>query len=87
MGNNKENKKIAIGCDHGGFLLKQEILKHLDAEGVEYETSVVMTQRLSIIPKLRLKSQILFQKGNIRSEFWSAERESECRLPQTRLRV
>lgn len=25
--------KIAIGCDHGGFTLKQLILKHLDQKG------------------------------------------------------
>ena len=27
---------IAIGSDHGGYLLKEEIKKHLDAEGIEY---------------------------------------------------
>ncbi|MCD8010310.1 MAG: ribose 5-phosphate isomerase B [Lachnospiraceae bacterium] len=27
---------IAIGCDHGGFALKQEILAWLDHEGIEY---------------------------------------------------
>ncbi len=27
---------LAIGCDHGGYALKQEILKHLEAQGVEY---------------------------------------------------
>ncbi len=27
---------IAIGCDHGGFALKQEILAWLDREGIEY---------------------------------------------------
>ncbi len=27
---------IAIGSDHGGWALKQEILKHLEAKGVEY---------------------------------------------------
>ena len=25
---------IALGCDHGGFFLKQEIIKHLEAQGV-----------------------------------------------------
>jgi len=27
---------LAIGCDHGGYALKQEILKHLEEKGVEY---------------------------------------------------
>lgn len=26
---------IAIGCDHGGFQYKQEIIKHLQARGIE----------------------------------------------------
>lgn len=28
---------IAIGCDHGGFELKKEILKHLDGRNIEYK--------------------------------------------------
>lgn len=32
-----ENKVIAIGCDHGGFALKQEIIKHLTKKGIDYE--------------------------------------------------
>lgn len=28
---------IAIGSDHGGFTLKQEILKHLEERGLEYK--------------------------------------------------
>lgn len=27
---------LAIGCDHGGFALKCAIIKHLNANGVEY---------------------------------------------------
>lgn len=27
---------IAIGCDHGGYALKCEIIKHLDEIGIEY---------------------------------------------------
>lgn len=27
---------IAIGCDHGGFELKKEIMAHLDKRGLEY---------------------------------------------------
>ena len=28
---------IAIGCDHGGYELKQEVLKHLEERGIEYK--------------------------------------------------
>lgn len=28
---------IAIGCDHGGYELKLEILKYLDEKGIEYQ--------------------------------------------------
>ncbi len=28
---------IALGSDHGGFILKQEIIKHLEERGLEYK--------------------------------------------------
>lgn len=28
---------IALGCDHGGFELMQEVIKHLEARGLEYK--------------------------------------------------
>lgn len=28
---------IAIGCDHGGYELKQEIIKYLESKGMEYK--------------------------------------------------
>lgn len=28
---------VAIGCDHGGFELKQEVLKFLEQTGIEYK--------------------------------------------------
>ena len=31
------NDMLAIGSDHGGFALKQEIMKHLDEKGVAYK--------------------------------------------------
>lgn len=29
-------KIIAVGCDHGGYLLKLEVLKHLSERGIKY---------------------------------------------------
>ena len=29
--------RIALGSDHGGFELKQEIIKHLEEKGIEYK--------------------------------------------------
>ena len=28
---------IAIGCDHGGYKLKEEIKKYLEEKGIEYK--------------------------------------------------
>ena len=28
---------IAVACDHGGYVLKKEILKHLEERGLEYK--------------------------------------------------
>lgn len=27
---------IAIGCDHGGYALKQRVIRHLEEKGIEY---------------------------------------------------
>lgn len=28
---------VALGCDHGGYVLKQEIIRYLEAEGIAYK--------------------------------------------------
>ena len=29
--------RVALGSDHGGFELKQEIIKHLEEKNIEYK--------------------------------------------------
>lgn len=37
MPNYKKGDVIALGSDHGGFQLKQEIIKHLEEKGIEFK--------------------------------------------------
>lgn len=30
-----ENKRIVIGCDHAGFVLKQKVVEHLKSRGID----------------------------------------------------
>ena len=32
-----KNEVIAVACDHGGFALKGEIIRHLEERGIKYE--------------------------------------------------
>ena len=29
--------KIAIGCDHAAYEMKQQVMKHLEEKGIEYK--------------------------------------------------
>ena len=42
--------KIAIGCDHGGYLLKQDILIWLEEHDYESRTSAATTPKAWTIP-------------------------------------
>lgn len=47
--------KIAVGCDHGGFELKQAVMQFLQDNGYEYQDfGTYDTQFLQIIPMLLL---------------------------------
>lgn len=35
---------LAIGCDHGGYGLKQEIMKHLEEKGIAYKDYGCMSE-------------------------------------------
>ncbi len=45
-----EKLKIAIGCDHGGYLLKEKIIQYLDAVGVEYKDFGTYTKESTDYP-------------------------------------
>ena len=42
---------IAIGSDHGGFKLKQSIMSHLDARGIEYKDFGTFTEESCDYPE------------------------------------
>lgn len=49
------NDTIAIGCDHGGFELKNEILKHLQERGIKYKDFGVLENRSVDYPEIAVK--------------------------------
>lgn len=46
---------IAIGSDHAGFALKQEVVKYLKEKGIEIKEMGCMTAQAAIIPWLPRK--------------------------------
>ena len=45
-----EKLKIAIACDHGGFLLKEKIIQYLEAVGLEYKDFGTYTKESTDYP-------------------------------------
>ena len=43
--------KIAIGCDHGGFELKQQIIEYLNSIGTEFEDFGCMSEKSCDYPE------------------------------------
>lgn len=43
---------IAIGCDHGGYKLKEEIKKYLDEKGIEYKDLGCMNEERVDYPNI-----------------------------------
>ncbi|MGL4654455.1 MAG: ribose 5-phosphate isomerase B [Sarcina sp.] len=47
--------KIAVGCDHGGFLLKTEVLAHLEAKGIECKDFGTYSEESCDYPDISIK--------------------------------
>ncbi|MGL5633686.1 MAG: ribose 5-phosphate isomerase B [Sarcina sp.] len=47
--------KIAVGCDHGGFILKSEILAHLESKGIECEDFGTYSEESCDYPDISIK--------------------------------
>lgn len=47
--------KIALGSDHAGFPLKKEIMKHLEAKGIEFEDFGALSEASCDYPEFALK--------------------------------
>ncbi len=62
----KENEFIAIGCDHGGYELKNEIIKHLEATGVNYKDYGCYSTASVDYPEIALKVAGDVSKGEAR---------------------
>ena len=46
---------IALGCDHGGFELMQEVIAHLEQRGIEYKNFGTYTKESCDYPKFAKK--------------------------------
>lgn len=55
MSDFSKNDTLAIGCDHGGFELKNEIIAHLKECGVKYEDFGVLENRSVDYPEIAVK--------------------------------
>ena len=57
--------KISIGCDHGGFEAKEEVVKLLKKEGIEVVDCGTMTSDSVDYPVYAFKCAKLVQEGKV----------------------
>lgn len=57
--------KIAIGCDHGGFVLKGAILAYLDGKGIDYVDYGCFDESSVDYPDYAAKVARAVQKGEV----------------------
>lgn len=54
---------IALGCDHGGYKLKEEIMKYLDENGIEYKDFGTYSEERTDYPIYAKKAALAIQSG------------------------
>ena len=54
---------IAIGCDHGGYKLKEEIKKYLDEKEIKYIDCGCMNEERVDYPNIAKEVALSIQKG------------------------
>ncbi|MBQ7450657.1 ribose 5-phosphate isomerase B [bacterium] len=58
-----EKLKIAIGCDHGGFDLKQKVIDYLKARDIEFEDFGIYIKEASDYPEIAKQVSAEIAKG------------------------
>lgn len=56
-------KKIAIGSDHGGFELKQKVIRHLEEKGYQCEDKGCYSRESCDYPFSDMRLQRQWQQG------------------------
>lgn len=59
---------LALGCDHGGYELMQEVKKHLENRGIAYHDFGCSSTESVITRSTAKKWQRLLQEENLRKE-------------------
>ena len=53
-----EKLKVAIGCDHGGFELKQKVIDYLKARDIEFEDFGIYIKEAADYPEIAKKVSV-----------------------------
>ena len=76
--------KIAIGCDHAAYEMKQQVMKHLEEKGIEYKDFGTYSPNASDYPLVAKDTAQAVASGEFDKESLCAERASESPSRRTR---
>lgn len=71
---------VALGSDHGGYRLKQEIIMYLEEKGIPYKDFGCEDTSSCDYPEFGLRRQKRWRPENMRRELSYAQQESVYRL-------